>query len=92
MIEVEALWSVIILSARTTFSFITVQSERLLVGIFLDRQLDSPRVVNVDLISSRKVANVVDVRGPEDIDEELCHWLRETHELRAVPSNRPWTP
>jgi hypothetical protein len=84
-VQVEPLRSVIVLSARTTFSFITVQSRRLLVGIFLDRQLDSPRVVKVDVVTARKIANTVDVRDPDDIDDELCRWLREAYELHADP-------
>ena len=86
-VRVEPLRSVIVLSARTTFSFITVQSRRLLVGIFLDRQLDSPRVVKVDVVSSHKIANTVDVRGPDDIDDELCRWLREAYELHSDPDH-----
>ena len=91
-VQVEALRSVIVLSAHTTFSFITVQSRRLLVGIFLDRQLDSPRIVKVDVVTSRKIANTVDVRGPDEIDDELCRWLREAYGLRADPAHRPSTP
>jgi Domain of unknown function (DUF5655) len=82
-VQVEALRTVIILSARTTFAFITVQAKRLMVGVFLDRALDSPRVVKVDVISSRKIGIVVEVRGPDDVDDELREWLREAHELGA---------
>ena len=46
-VQVEALRTVIVLTARRTFSFITVQTKRLLVGVFLDRCLDSSRVVKV---------------------------------------------
>lgn len=91
-VQVEPLRSVIVLSAHTTFSFITVQSRRLLVGIFLDRQLDSPRIVKVDVVTSRKIANTVEARGPDDIDDELCRWLREAYELRADPAHRRSTP
>ena len=69
-VHIEALRSVIIVSARTTFAFITVQAKRLMVGVFLDRRLDSPRVVKVDVNSSQKVRNVVDVRSPDDVDDE----------------------
>ena len=84
-VQVEALKTVIILSARTTFAFITVQTRRLKVGVFLDRRLDSPRVVKVDVISSRKIATEVTVRAPDDVDDELRQWLREAYELHASP-------
>jgi hypothetical protein len=79
-VEVDALRSVIVLSARTTFSFITVQARRLLVGVFLQRPLDSGRVVKVNHVSPSKVASEVDVRGPTDVDDDLRAWLREAYE------------
>jgi hypothetical protein len=82
-VRVEALRSVIVLSARRTFSYITVQAERLLVGVFLEHPLDSPRVVKFDHISERKVGSVIDVRSPADVDEELQLWLRQAYELGA---------
>jgi hypothetical protein len=85
-VRVEPLRSVIVLSGHTTFSFVTVQSRRLLVGIFLDRELDSPRVVKVDVVSSHTIANAIAVRHPDDIDDELCGWLLEAYELRADPA------
>ena len=54
-VQVEALRSVIVLSARRTFSYITVQANRLLVGVFLESALDSPRVVKVDHVSAAQV-------------------------------------
>ena len=85
-VQVEALRTVIVLSARTNFSFITVQARRLLVGVFLERPLDSPRVVKIDHISDRRVGSVVDVRGPSDVDGELRLWLRQAYELGSSRS------
>jgi hypothetical protein len=82
-VEVQALRTVIILSAPTTFSFVTVQSKRLLIGVFLDRPIDAPRVVKVDEVSPSKFASVIAVRDPDDVDEDLRGWLREAYELRA---------
>jgi hypothetical protein len=91
-VQIEPLRSVIVLCAHTTFAFITVQSKRLLVGIFLDRQLDSPRIVKVEVVASRKIAHTIDVRGPDDIDAELCRWLREAYQLRAHAESRRSRP
>jgi Domain of unknown function (DUF5655) len=82
-VQVEALRTVIVLSARRTFSFITVQSKRLLVGVFLEQPLDSSRVVKVNHVSARKFGSVVEVRGPDDVDAELQLWLRHAYELGA---------
>ena len=54
--------------------------------MFLDRCLDSPRVVKVDEISSRKTANFVEVRVPHDVDDELRGWLGEAYERVATAS------
>src|SRR5262245_47356209 len=79
-VQVEALRSVIVLSATTTFSYITVQASRLLVGVFLERALDSPRVIKIDRVSPRKFGSVVEVRGPADVDDELQLWMRQAYE------------
>ena len=84
-VRVEALKSVIVLSARRTFAFITVRSKRLLVGVFLDEALDSPRVSKVDRVSDHKVASVIDVRDPGDVDDELRLWLRQAYERGSRP-------
>lgn len=80
-VQVEALRSVIVLSAGTTFAYITVQAKRLLVGVFLEQALESPRVVKVDEVSVRKFGSVIDVRGPGDVDDELHGWLRQAYQL-----------
>ena len=87
-VRVEALKTVIILSARTTFAFLTVQRKRLTVCVFLNRRLESPRIVKVDVISSSKIANMVEVQGPDHVDDELGKWLREAYQLHA-DSSRP---
>jgi hypothetical protein len=83
-VQVEALRSVIVLSARRTFSYVTVQAARLLVGVFLEHALDSPRVVKVDHVSARKFGSVVEVRGPDDVDDELQLWLHQAYQLCPV--------
>ena len=88
-VEVRALRTVIILSAATTFAFVNVQSKRLLVGVFLDRPLDAARVVKIDEVSPHKMASVVAVRDPLDVDDELRGWLRDAYDLRAAaPTKR----
>jgi Domain of unknown function (DUF5655) len=80
-VQVEALRSVIVLSARRTFAYATVQAKRLLVGVFLEHPIDSPRVLKVDRVSERKFGSVIGVRGPGDVDDELQLWLREAYRL-----------
>ena len=83
-VQVEALRSVIVLSARRTFSYVTVQANRLLVGMFLESALDSPRVVKIDHVSARKCGSVVSVRDPADVDDELLAWMRQAYQHAAA--------
>jgi hypothetical protein len=76
---------VAVLSARRAFSFITVQAQRLLVGVFLEQPLDSSRAVKIDHVSVRKVGSVVEVRGAGHVDDELQRWLRHAYELGTQP-------
>jgi hypothetical protein len=51
----------------------------LLVGVFLDHPIESPRVVKIDQTSARKFGSVVEVSSPADVDDELQQWLREAY-------------
>ena len=84
-VRIDALKTAIVLAAHATFCYVVVQHDRLLVGVFLDRALDSPRVTKVDRVSPSKVASVVEVCESSDIDGELRGWLTEAYRLRAGP-------
>jgi uncharacterized protein DUF5655 len=81
--RVEPLKSVIILSSRTTFGYVTILQDRLRLGIFLDRPLETPRVSSVEHLSAAKVGNVIELRTPADVDDELRDWLTEAYALRS---------
>jgi Domain of unknown function (DUF5655) len=84
-VRIDALRTAIVLAARATFCYVVVQHDRLLIGVFLDRALASPRVTKVDHVSPTKVANVVEVREPSEIDGELRRWLSDAYRLRSAP-------
>jgi Domain of unknown function (DUF5655) len=84
-VHIDGLKTVIVVAARTTFCYVVVQRDRLSIGVFLDRALASPRVTKVDHVSSGKVASVVEVRQPGEIDGELRGWLNEAYDLRSAP-------
>jgi hypothetical protein len=88
-IQVDPLTSVIVLSAQRTFAYVVVQAKRVIVGVFLDHAVDSPRVVKIADISARKVASEIPVRGPADVDDELLRWLRQAYELRPGTNHAP---
>ena len=94
-VRFDSLKTAIVLAARATFCYVVVQHDRLLVGVFLDHALDSPRVTKVDRVSPGKVASVVEVREPGDIDAELRGWLTGPPRRGAGPrreKRRPVSP
>jgi hypothetical protein len=87
-VRIEPLRTVIVLAARGTFAYVTVEARQLSVGVLLEHGIDSSRVLKVDRVSARKVGSVVAVRSPLDVDEELSGWLREAYELGATAAER----
>ena len=87
-VRIDALKTAIVLAARATFCYVVVQHDRLLIGVFLDRALGSSRVTKVDRVSPSKVASVVEVREPAEIDGELRGWLSEAYHLRSAAPRR----
>jgi hypothetical protein len=84
-VYIDGLKTVIVLAAHTTFCYVVVRQDRLSIGVFLDRALVSPRVTKLDHVSSGKVASVVEVREPGEVDDELRGWLTEAYDLRSRP-------
>jgi Domain of unknown function (DUF5655) len=84
-VGIDGLKTTIVLAANTTFCYVVVRQDRLSIGVFLDRALVSARVTKVDHVSSGKIASVVEVREPGEIDDEFCGWLTEAYDLRAGP-------
>ena len=85
-VHIDGLKTAIVLAARTTFCYVVVQRDRPSIGVFLDRAVVSPRVTKVDHVSSGKIASVVEVREPGEINHELRSWLNEAYELRSGPT------
>jgi predicted transport protein len=77
-VYIDGLKTVIVLAAHTTFCYVVVRQDRLSIGV-------SPRVTKLDHVSSGKVASVVEVREPGEVDDELRGWLTEAYDLRSRP-------
>lgn len=63
-------------------SFAEVRPMRaaLRVEFLLSRALDDPRVVKSLPMSANRIATFVDVRSPDEVDDELLAWLSEAYE------------
>jgi hypothetical protein len=45
----------------------------------LSRSVDHPRIARKLHGSSGRVHHVVNLRGPEDVDDDVCGWLTESY-------------
>lgn len=70
--------------ARVRFAGLTPRKDGFLATFALHRWLDSPRIVKTVDYGPRWRAHSVLVRHPADLDEELCAWLQESHDVVGV--------
>lgn len=56
--------------------------DRLEIRFALDRKLDSSRLKQSVLVSSKNVKNCIDLSSVKEIDKELIRWLEESYGLK----------
>jgi hypothetical protein len=67
------------LMTRVRFAGAKVRRNRLRVGFWLRRRVESPRVVRTEHIPPDNWIYEVDIREQLELDEELLGWLREAY-------------
>lgn len=68
---------------RTRFLALRTMTRWIAVGFDLDRRLTSPRIARKVIEHSGRYHHVINVRGPDEVDEELAAWIREAWERDA---------
>jgi len=61
-----------------TFAELRPRRDRVVLSLWLSRPLVHPRVVRT-LGGPRRVAHFVDLRGPDDVDDDVRGWLAESY-------------
>ena len=72
------------ISLQTRMRFAAVMRPRrdhLLVHFVLTRPLESPRFERVEVVPPYYYVHQLKLRTPADVDDELCGWLAEAHEI-----------
>jgi hypothetical protein len=69
-----------VVAGRAAFLGIHPRREGLRLNVVLDRELEGPRVVKCEKVSSKSFHNEVDVKSEGQFDDELRGWLREAYE------------
>jgi hypothetical protein len=85
----SAMGPLTIVSNRTNLGFMTrvrfagcrARRDRVRVGFWLLRPVDSPRIARREFIPPGNWVHDVDVRACSDLDEELLGWLREARAI-----------
>ncbi len=78
-IHVEPVSVGIFLKRSRTFAELRPMTRWVAASFSLERTLPSPRIARKVLESGRRRYHVVNVRDPEDVDDELIEWLTEAY-------------
>lgn len=62
------------------FAALRIQTQKIIVEFTARKEFKSPRIWKTIRFQKTRWAYFVDVKGPSDIDEELLHWIKESHE------------
>jgi hypothetical protein len=66
---------------RVRFAGATPQRRKLRAGFWLKRRIESPRFTRVEFIPPNNWVYSMDIRAPEDLDDEVLGWLREAYRV-----------
>jgi hypothetical protein len=77
--------------ARVRFAGLSPRKNGFLASFALHRWLQSPRIVKTNDYGPRWRAHFVDVRSATDLNDELCAWLQEAHDIVGLQSDLPRT-
>lgn len=70
----------VFLKTSRTVAEVRPKSRWLSLEIALRRRVDHPRVSRVLQASAGRTVNVVRLRGPEDVDDQVREWLAEAYD------------
>ena len=60
-----------------TFAELRPMRDKVRLGFLFSRPLTHPRIVRTERLSGVRVAYFVDLRTPDDVDDQVCDWLTE---------------
>ena len=72
---------VLFFKTKSTFMAIKVKSKWLDIEFFLDQVEDIPPVKKYLQTSKNRVAHIVSIDDPQEINDQLIDWMRRSYEL-----------
>ena len=79
-VVVEPVSVAVFFKRRRSFAEVRPMKAAPRVEFLLSRPLAGPRVVRSLPMSTNRIATFVDVRSPDEVDEDLLSWLTEAYE------------
>jgi hypothetical protein len=77
----------IMFARRSCYFFVRPKKSFLEVCIFADRALAGPQVRRSTRTSKTKVANILQIRHPDEVEAPLTDWLQDAYELAGAQAN-----
>jgi len=72
---------VIFFKTKSTFLAVKVKKDHLEIEFFLDHIEDEPPVAKYLQTSKQRVAHVVKIDSPKNIDKPLINWMKTSYQL-----------
>lgn len=82
-VHVEPVSVGIFLKRSRTFAELRPKQRWEALSFVLSRTVDSPQIARRMEASAQRVFHVVNLRGPEDVDRNVCDWLTECYLLSS---------
>jgi hypothetical protein len=74
--------------ARVRFAGLTPRKDHFVASFALHRWLKTPRISRTHNYGPRWRAHFVPIRSATDLDDELCAWLQESHDVVGMQRDR----
>jgi len=74
----------IMFSRKSCYCFVRPKKSFLETVIFLGRKVKGPQVRRSDHTSKTKVANILQIRHRDEVEEPITEWLREAYEMSGT--------
>jgi hypothetical protein len=71
------------LANKSGFAGVHTRKNYLILNIRSDHPIESRRIVKAEQVSAKRYHQEVQLKSPDEIDDELLNWLRAAYELSA---------
>ena len=76
----------IMFARRSCYFFVRPKKSFLEVCVFADRALTGPQVRRSTRTSKTKVANILQIRHPDEVEAPVTGWLQDAYDLAGTPA------